>query len=196
MKTCVRCGVTKPLDEFRPSSRNRDGYRGECRACGKAYQQAYYLANREKTLARHRKRREDNPELARAIARAWHKKNPERSAANRAAWLANNLDRRAGYTAAWRARNPDQNRDVIARRRARVQGTKVGRIDLAALWTGSCGICGQVLDESLRHPHPFSKSIDHIRPLALGGTHEQHNLQWAHLRCNLSKGARLIGEVV
>ena len=31
----------------------------------------------------------------------------------------------------------------------------------------------------------------HIIPLALGGTHEAANLQWAHLICNIRKGARM-----
>lgn len=35
----------------------------------------------------------------------------------------------------------------------------------------------------------MSKSLDHIVPLAKGGTHEQSNLQWTHLVENLQKGA-------
>ena len=60
-----------------------------------------------------------------------------------------------------------------------------------SLWTGACGICSRPMDRDLRHPDPFSKSIDHIIPLALGGTHEAANLQWAHLICNIRKGARM-----
>lgn len=33
MKTCKRCGVTKPLTEFNKQPACRDGYRPECKAC-------------------------------------------------------------------------------------------------------------------------------------------------------------------
>jgi len=32
-KPCRRCGVTKPLEEFPPEPRNRDGRRADCRPC-------------------------------------------------------------------------------------------------------------------------------------------------------------------
>jgi hypothetical protein len=38
-------------------------------------------------------------------------------------------------------------------------------------------------------PRPLSASIDHIMPLAAGGTDEPGNLQIAHLYCNLHKNA-------
>lgn len=53
----------------------------------------------------------------------------------------------------------------------------------------SCGICGgEVLaSEGL--------DIDHVIPLARGGTDDLENLQVAHASCNRSKGARLSGEL-
>lgn len=53
-----------------------------------------------------------------------------------------------------------------------------------------CGICGELVDLELRHPDPESGSVDHITPVALGGTHDETNLQLAHLKCNLTKQAR------
>lgn len=32
-KTCRRCGHPKPLSEFKPHDRSRDGLEGHCRAC-------------------------------------------------------------------------------------------------------------------------------------------------------------------
>ena len=63
----------------------------------------------------------------------------------------------------------------------------------AVIASGSaiCGICGDDIALSLRWPDAMSLSIDHIIPLARGGTNEDHNLQPAHLRCNFRKGARL-----
>lgn len=42
----------------------------------------------------------------------------------------------------------------------------------------------------------MSPSIDHVIPLSRGGAHAMGNVQSAHLRCNSSKGDKLIGEVI
>lgn len=56
---------------------------------------------------------------------------------------------------------------------------------------GICGIC----EEEVRDTEgPMRPSIDHVIPLARGGLHEIGNLQLAHYRCNLSKGARIPAE--
>jgi len=47
-----------------------------------------------------------------------------------------------------------------------------------------CGICGGSIPEGDLH-------IDHIFPVARGGTDDPTNLQPAHSRCNISKGARV-----
>ena len=52
-----------------------------------------------------------------------------------------------------------------------------------------CGICGKKINKRLKYPNPMSVSLDHIIPLALGGTHERRNVQPAHLSCNSRKGA-------
>jgi 5-methylcytosine-specific restriction endonuclease McrA len=56
----------------------------------------------------------------------------------------------------------------------------------------ACGICGLDVDLTLRKPDVMRASIDHIMPVARGGTNERSNLQLAHLLCNMRKGARLI----
>jgi len=43
-----------------------------------------------------------------------------------------------------------------------------------------CGICHK----------PGANSVDHIIPIAKGGTHDMANLRAAHLACNVGKGAR------
>lgn len=55
----------------------------------------------------------------------------------------------------------------------------------------TCGLCGDDIDLTLDYPDLMSKSVDHVLPLSLGGTHSMENVQLAHLRCNMSKGARV-----
>jgi len=52
-----------------------------------------------------------------------------------------------------------------------------------------CGICGRPVNSSLKFPHPDSPSLDHIIPLAEGGTHTWQNVQLAHFICNSLKGS-------
>lgn len=33
MKTCIKCGKTKPLSEFHQSKRMKDGHRSDCKTC-------------------------------------------------------------------------------------------------------------------------------------------------------------------
>jgi 5-methylcytosine-specific restriction endonuclease McrA len=48
---------------------------------------------------------------------------------------------------------------------------------------GRCGICGRFVAS-------MNVSIDHIKPVILGGTDEMDNLQLAHRRCNSRKRMR------
>jgi hypothetical protein len=54
-----------------------------------------------------------------------------------------------------------------------------------------CGICSELVDPALRYPNAMSRSIDHIIPLASGGSDTADNVQLAHLGCNWSKGDRV-----
>ena len=70
----------------------------------------------------------------------------------------------------------------------------------------ACHICGQPIDYDLPSTDPMSFVVDHVIPLAKGGSDDDHdNLKPAHhdvpcevcgQRCNRSKGARLIAPIV
>jgi 5-methylcytosine-specific restriction endonuclease McrA len=57
-----------------------------------------------------------------------------------------------------------------------------------------CGICGSPVDQRLKHPDPWSASLDHIVPMSCGGGHLYVNVQCAHLWCNIRKANRGGGE--
>jgi 5-methylcytosine-specific restriction endonuclease McrA len=79
------------------------------------------------------------------------------------------------------------------RRRARQHKAFVRNVNRKEIFKRDhwiCGICGQPVDSILRHPHPGSATLDHIIPLAKGGTHEPSNTQLAHFMCNSLKSDR------
>jgi endogenous inhibitor of DNA gyrase (YacG/DUF329 family) len=52
---------------------------------------------------------------------------------------------------------------------------------------GMCQICGKKVSVKQKAPHPYSASLDHIIPLAKGGTHEPKNVRLVHFICNSIK---------
>lgn len=97
----------------------------------------------------------------------------------------------------WQGNNPEKCRIMKAKQRHIRRANKyangpVQDIDPMAVYERDgrvCGICGKKVKRHLKFPHPMSASLDHIRPLADGGTHTMENVQCAHLLCNSLKGA-------
>ena len=60
-----------------------------------------------------------------------------------------------------------------------------------------CGICGKPVDKTIKYPHPFSATVDHIIPLDRGGhPSDMSNLQLAHFKCNREKSDKLPSDLV
>jgi 5-methylcytosine-specific restriction endonuclease McrA len=53
-----------------------------------------------------------------------------------------------------------------------------------------CQLCGKRVARTKAVPHPRAPVVDHVIPLAKGGTHEPANAQCAHFICNSVKGDR------
>jgi hypothetical protein len=71
MKTCNRCGETKPTEQFYANPAGADGLRPECKACTSARRKAWYDDNREKEIARVRGWQQANQERYNATQRAY-----------------------------------------------------------------------------------------------------------------------------
>lgn len=85
-------------------------------------------------------------------------------------------------------------REYRRRERRRLRGGWLGTASRRAVWERDrwrCGLCRDSIDPTLAYPHDYSKSIDHIMPLSLGGSHDMTNLQAAHLICNVRKNNRV-----
>lgn len=51
-----------------------------------------------------------------------------------------------------------------------------------------CHLCGGRIHRAAAVPHPKAATLDHVIPLAAGGTHEPLNCRAAHFLCNSRKG--------
>lgn len=209
-RVCVRCQQDKLLEDFAAN-------RATCKDCLRAQGREKHAANRAARNEASRLWREENPELAKKLKRdwyhrnkersqatslAWREANPERAKASRKDWRAAHPDygrewsrankgRRNEYTRRWREAHPELVTEQIRARRAAIREGSLDQETLDRMWTGVCGICDELMDRDLLWPDPLSKSVDHIIPLARGGIHSLTNCQWAHLICNMRKGARV-----
>lgn len=58
-----------------------------------------------------------------------------------------------------------------------------------------CGICGGEIDYSLHWRNPLSFVVDHVIPLALGGSDDIENKQAAHRHCNSIKSDKMPDDI-
>ena len=80
--------------------------------------------------------------------------------------------------------------DRARRRRARLKNVYTTRVRSSAIFTRDkyrCHICGKKTDPKKSVPHPKAPTIDHLVPLAKGGTHEPANVATACFICNATK---------
>ena len=168
LRTCTKCGEVKTLDEYSKHPRGRFGTDGRCKSCRKSAEKKRYAENKTEYNQRRRDRYAGDPE-----------------------YRQKSLDWFRDWYRDYYAKNRQKYIEAAQARRALKAGAKVSPVDLADLWTGYCALCGEVLDYDLKYPDPLSKSLDHATPLSLGGAHSKENLQWTHLTCNLTKGARI-----
>lgn len=140
-------------------------------------QKIYYDKNADALRAKARVQsarwRSENPEAARAHARAYDLRHPEKV-----------KERQQRYAASPGGKCRKANR--VAQRRARKIATQVECVDRQVVWErdeGICGICHLPADRADFH-------VDHVIPLSKGGPHTYENVQVGHPHCNLLKGAR------
>lgn len=115
-------------------------------------------------------RRAAKPEAVKAGIQAWRSANAERMRAgmrdhyrrNKPSYLVRNLNREQRAVGV-------MSNDIVAR--------------LTDLQKGRCACCGRDLKETGHH-------VDHVLPLALGGSNTDDNAQLLCPTCNLSKGPK------
>lgn len=163
MKTCSKCGETKPLEAFYAQATCRGGRRPYCKECDRARVAAKRTSQIDSYRARERERQAQlTAEYKAERARKHYARNRKKV-----------IDYQLWRYAMKRASSGEVvERDAILRRDG-----------------GRCRECDTDLTVlTVWH-------LDHIVPLALGGTHDWSNLQALCRPCNSRKGARLEGQI-
>lgn len=207
MKTCTKCGESKPLEAYgTDKSRRKDGLTIQCRTCRSAKSLAWYKENQDHCRAVRKAWDKGNKERVSAKNAAYYSRNKnsilarnalwyaenkerkaaylllnkERKAATNAAWCEANKDRIAATNAAWLKANPGAAAERKHRYRALKAANGINQVtaaEIAAIAAMPCMACG------IAGP----SEVDHIVPIARGGAHTIGNLMPLCRSCNASK---------
>lgn len=193
-KTCTKCKVEKPLNEYDKRKDSGDGLRTNCTECRRKEKSQYYQDNRFEILAKEKAQHAENPGPARERAKQWYADNKERAKKRIAEWAKANPERVLAYKKkytlekqpAWRKANRDKGLAQQARRRARKAsvptGPKPTLKELLEMQNGKCAYC-ETKTPSIWH-------IDHVIPISRGGPDTADNVVAACASCNTSKGSK------
>ena len=88
-KTCSRCKLENPLDEFNKNKSTKDGYYHWCKKCLKEYREA----NKERIAERNKRYREANKEKVSGRKKQWYEANKERVSDRMKQWYEANKER-------------------------------------------------------------------------------------------------------
>lgn len=178
-KPCAECETT-----YTPKRKNNIYCSGKCA------DKVYNRKRRAKAAETAREWRKNNAERAHATAKAYRKANRHKETERMRRWIEHNPERFKQNVNRWIVNNPEKVRTARhGRARAELKGNATPAL-IKAKWEASnkiCHLCGNPIDPNLPSHHRMARTIDHITPIARGGTHDIDNLDFAHRRCNSSK---------
>jgi len=167
MKTCSKCGVEKPVNEFQERPDTKDGLRSECKACISARNKARYYANAEQVKAKQREWNARNKDKKREAGRKWALENPDKVKASHKKWAANNPDKARAKIRRWAKNNPDKVREKSKRwREANPEKAKeVSRRGSRKIWDSPMGRLNGIISSAIRRTLKGAKSRRHWEEL-------------------------------
>jgi hypothetical protein len=197
-KQCTKCGEWKDKSEFPDRGGKRKGeLHSYCKECMRSYTKKHYQDNKEEYKERHSQYQKDNRESARARVRKWYWKNIERARELARQYHQNNRDVNLEKNRQWWKKNAGRRQEYYKEhkerwvaydnnRRAKKNGGKISAAEWRAIKEkhgNKCIVPG--CDRT-------DITMDHVIPLALGGTHTVDNVQPLCLFHNLSKGTKVV----
>ena len=218
-RTCSTCRVEKNLVLFCKGRGYPGGYRNTCKECHRTEEasrrqlgrDAYNLKQRERYAASEKKalsnkawnernkdkvkeyetrRSPKSTEYKKLYGKVYYALHVEGAKAAAAEHRRKNPEYCKQQQKVWRRKNPDKHRVHIIRRRTRKSGAGPVHIEaLSPLFLATaCAYCETPFEETGSR----SRQIEHVLPLARGGTNHKSNLVSACQFCNCSKHDRIL----
>lgn len=132
-----------------------------------------------------RRYNEKNADAIRAARKARYESEKDSVKAAVTEWRSVNREAHKAAVKRYRARNPDIKRAEKAKRRAKKRevGGTYTQADVKRLFDAQSGLCAYCKTTLHRY------EVDHVMPLALGGSNDAENIQLLCGPCNRKKGA-------
>lgn len=187
-KRCSKCGEIKVTADFHKNKSRKDGLSGWCKGCLKKCKQKWRAANPEKSKKRNRKYRQANLEKIKKYKQDYYAANFEKIKEKNREYRQVNIEKIKKYKQEWGATNSEKISAAQHRRRSYKRGNGGAYIvkDIEVIFNqqgGRCNACGKKLIRYNKKQY----HIDHIIPLARGGSNNPENIQLLCPSCNLSK---------
>jgi len=194
-KRCPGCGVTRPSSEWHRNRAHPDGLEVYCKPCRSERVAKYRAENPEKVREDNRRWKKANPDKHREHVSRWRKANPDKVLESARRWRESNPDKARESYRRWAKANPDKVLAKHHRRRARKAGAFTEphtHEDLIVFTRDYLGLdpekCFYCFLEGRDSP---SEHVDHVIPLAKGGSETVWNKRFACAKCNISKGSKV-----
>jgi len=188
MKICSTCKASKPFEEFYINKRTLDGYCYQCKKCQIGYAKNWMEKNPEKALALKKKNNKKNIARFNDWSAKWRIENPKKIVENNAKYYFKNVEKIKEKNRIYREKNPE----IIAAARHRYRALKRNASgshdgeDIKFLFIAQKNLCAMCYTSLKKQKH----HVDHIMPLARGGTNDKTNLQLLCPTCNRKKSAK------
>jgi 5-methylcytosine-specific restriction endonuclease McrA len=178
-KPCKRGHITK-----------RDVSTRCCDECRKIVGREWVNNNRDKMRAADRKWRQSHPDKVKAKGHRWYWSNPKKHTLDAIRWNRAHPERRVESSRKWQKNHPENRRahHVLRRSRKRSAEGKFTAADikrLLKLQRNRCAFYANCRTRFVRTDF----HIDHIMPLAKGGSNWPNNIQLLCADCNIKKNA-------
>lgn len=196
---CVRC-VNEAVEGLK-----------QCLKC-KETDRLYHLQNKEKRIEYAKNYRKNNPDKCKEYGlkkdktkkkeynKMYREKNieklKEQEKIRKSIFYANNKEKINLRNNQWSKNNKLKQSERVCRYKTRKGNAFVETVDRLKIFERDnwiCMLCGEPVDDTVKHTDSKYPSIDHIVPLTKGGTHEPLNVQCAHRGCNSSKRDNPLG---
>lgn len=179
-KHCHGCDTTQTVEAFYKNKSTRDGFQTQCKSCVKVCVKAYSKANKAQIAEYHKVYRQANKEHIAEQKKTYHEDNREQRLEQMKVYKQAN---RETMTQAERAARASVDK---ARARSELSSAELYG---GLTYTEACAMTLPFVEERLRLEAEtgVAHHIDHIVPVAAGGTHTACNLQVLSAAENLAK---------
>lgn len=187
IKLCNKCKTDKPFDDFPKRSKSKDGLHTQCKDCQSAYHREHYAANIDRITENHRLYREKNPNQQ----AEYYANNRERFSAYMRQQYVEKREQKLAAVKAYYIANPEKVAATRFKRRARTHGAEGSHTaaDIKKIFENQRGLCANC-KKKLAQSGKNKYHVDHIKPLARGGSNAKENLQCLCPSCNHRKHAK------